>query len=137
MSENKNVEVEEKAVQAPDAPENELLSPTGEELLFPDGPTISLVEEWKARFGEIYLTEFGEDVYIWRTLLRPEYKGIVQVKGADSYYKEERITEAAVLWPEGYNFESIARGKAGIPSLISELVIEKSGFQATTGAMQL
>jgi hypothetical protein len=32
---------------------------------------------------------------------------------------------------------AMAQGKAGIPTLIAELVMEKSGFQAKTGAVRL
>lgn len=114
-----------------------LIGPDGKELLFPDGPNLEEVEEWKSRYGEVYLTEFEEDVFIWRSLTRKEYKEIMKIERADNYYKEERICDKVVIWPEGYNFLQMAQGKAGIPTLIAELVMEKSGFQAKTGALRL
>lgn len=118
----------------PDAFEGE----DGESLLFPGGPTLDQVEEWRSRYKDIYLTEFDEgDVIIWRTLVRKEYKEIMKINGADSYYKEERICEKVVLYPKDFGFMSMAQGKAGIPTLVAELVMEKSGFQAKTGAMRL
>ena len=63
----------------------------GEELLFPEGPTLNKIEEWKSRYKDIYFTEFDEDVFIWHCLSRKEYKDIMKVQGADSYYKEERV----------------------------------------------
>lgn len=115
----------------------DLIDADGKELLFPGGPTLDKVEEWKSQYGEIYLTEFEEDVFIWRSLTRKEYKDVMKVERADNFYKEERICDKVVIYPETYNFMQMAQGKAGIPTLISELVMEKSGFQAKTGALRL
>lgn len=117
---------------------NELMyDADGNELLFPGGPTLTRVEEWKSLHGEVFLTEFDEDVFLWRTLKRKEYKDIMKINGADQYYKEERIVDKVALYPENYNFMAMTNGKAGVPTLLSELVMEKSGFQAKTGAMKL
>lgn len=130
--------------EAPAAPEEEtsipmeLLGPNGEELLFPGGPALSQVEEWKSRYrDEVYLTEFEEEVFLWRPITRKEYKQVMKVQNADSFYKEERICEACILYPQQYNFMQMTAGKAGIPTLLAELIMEKSGFQAKTGAMKL
>jgi hypothetical protein len=110
----------------------------GEAVLFPGGPSLDRVEEWRSRFKDIFLTEFDDgEVVVWRSLVRKEYKDIMKIQGADNFYKEERICERVVLWPENYGFMAMAQGKAGIPTLIAELVMEKSGFQAKTGAMRL
>jgi hypothetical protein len=129
--------VEEEAVESNVLPD-ELIGPNGEELLFPNGPSVAQVEEWKSRFGdEVYLTEFEDDIFLWRPITRKEYKGVMKIQNADSFYKEERICEAVVLYPANYNFMVMTAGKAGIPTLLAELVMEKSGFQAKTGAMKL
>jgi hypothetical protein len=117
---------------------DELVGPNGEELLFPNGPSVAQVEEWKSQFNdEVYLTEFEEDIFLWRPITRKEYKQVMKINNADSYYKEERICDTVILYPMDYNFMSMASGKAGIPTLLAELVMEKSGFQAKTGAMKL
>jgi hypothetical protein len=118
--------------------ENELMfDQDGNELLFPGGPTLAKIEEWKSLHGDVYFTEFDEDVYLWRSLRRKEYKDIMKINGADQYYKEERIVDKVMLYPENYNFISMTNGKAGVPTLLSELVMEKSGFSAKTGAVKL
>jgi hypothetical protein len=118
--------------------ENELMfDGDGNELLFPGGPALTKIEEWKSLHGDVYLTEFDEDVYLWRSLRRKEYKDIMKINGADQYYKEERIVDKVMLYPENYNFISMTNGKAGVPTLLSELVMEKSGFSAKTGAVKL
>jgi hypothetical protein len=131
-------EVEAVEEVQPEVLPDELIGPDGEELLFPGGPSVSQVEEWKSRFGdEIYLTEFEEEIFLWRPITRKEYKQVMKVPNADSFYKEERICEAVILYPQNYNFMAMTAGKAGIPTLLAELVMEKSGFQAKTGAMKL
>lgn len=118
--------------------DDSLVDEQGRELLFAGGPTLDTVEEWKSLYGEIYLTEFeGDELIIWRGLKRAEYKQIMKTPNADQYYKEERICEKCVLWPEKYGFQAMSSGKAGVPTLIAELVMEKSGFQPKTGAMRL
>lgn len=131
-------EVEEMEETTNGALPDELIGPDGEELLFPNGPSVAQVEEWKSRFGdEVYLTEFEEEIFLWRPITRKEYKQVMKVQNADSFYKEERICDAVILYPQGYNFMQMSSGKAGIPTLLAELVMEKSGFQAKTGAMKL
>ena len=99
--------------------------------IFPGGPTFEVVDEWKARFGEIYSTTFDEDeTFIWRTMNRVEYKEVLNIKGADLMYREERICTKCVLWPIGYDPIKIAAGKAGIPTLLTEQIMDKSGFSA-------
>jgi hypothetical protein len=109
----------------------------GDEVLFPDGPKMNLVEEWKSKYGAVYLTEFDEEVFLWRTLTRKEYKDIMKVMQADTYYKEERICDKCILYPEGYDFLKMTHGKAGIPSLLAEQIMDKSGFTAKVGAVRV
>lgn len=140
-------QVQEEAVQEVEAVEVEAEETTveedlydgdGKELLFPGGPALDKVEEWKSLHqGEVYLTEFEEEVFLWRPIKRKEYKEIMKVQNADSYYKEERICEKCVLYPEQYNFMVMTAGKAGIPTLLAELIMEKSGFQAKTAALKI
>ena len=117
---------------------DELIGPDGEELLFPNGPSVAKVEEWKSLYnGEVYLTEFEEEIFLWRPMSRQEYKKIMKVPNADNFYKEERICETVILFPERYNFQDMSSGKAGIPTLLSEYVMAKSGFQPKTDAMRV
>ncbi len=102
----------------------------GETLLFESGPTLNKVEEWRSLYGQVYATEFDDEVYIWRTLKRVEYKEILKIKGADALFREERICQKCVVWPEAYDFVDMASGKAGTPSILAEQIMDKSGFSA-------
>lgn len=109
-------------------PTQKELAEQGKELLFENGPTLNQVEEWKSRFNAIFCTEFEDTMFIWRTLTRLEYKEVLKVQNADALYREERICEKCILWPEEYSFVQMSGGKAGIPSILAEQIMEKSGF---------
>jgi hypothetical protein len=140
---NKQKEIEEtQALEVPSIPEETFADPNvpiGEEEIFPGGPTHDQLEEWKSQFnGEIYMTEFDADeVFIWRPIRRKEYKDIAKIPNADQFYKEERIVTTCILYPKSFSAANMSFGKAGIPTLLSELIMEKSGFVAQTGSMKL
>lgn len=110
-----------------------------EQEIFPGGPTYNDLEKWKSQYnGEVYLTEFDdENIFVWRPIKRKEYKDVAKIQNADNFYKEERICEKVMLFPVNYGFMNMSTGKAGIPTLLNELILEKSGFVAKTGAMRL
>lgn len=42
-----------------------------------------------------------------------------------------------VLWPENYSHDDIISGRAGTPRLLSEQILNKSGFTSNSGAIRL
>lgn len=137
MNENEKV-VEEVQSEQIQIEENEaLMNGNGEEILFPEGPTMKQVDEWKAKFKDIYFTEFEDEVFLWRCITRNEYKEISNIPGADTFYREERIVERVTLWPANYDGFVMRAGKAGIPSFLAEQILEKSGFAARAAAIKL
>jgi hypothetical protein len=111
----------------------------GTEKVFEGGPTKDAVENWKNQFGgDIYMTEFDTETFIWRPISRLEFKKIVNAEGnQDDFYREERVTELCVLWPENYSHDDIIDGKAGVPAVLADQIMNKSGFLPTTGAKKL
>jgi hypothetical protein len=109
-----------------------------EEYLFEGGPKLSKVEEWNSLYKNVYMTEFEDgEIFIWRTLRRKEFKDIMKVEGADAMYREERVCEKCVLWPEKYDFIAMTTGKAGVPTLLSEQIMDRSGFTSKSGPVML
>lgn len=116
----------------------DLVDSEGNELLFEEGPTINYIEEMKSIHGFVYLTEIEEgEFFLWRPLARKEFKEIMKIEGTDALFREEKVCETCVIWPKKYNFMSMNSGKAGTPTLLSEQIMEKSGFAAKTGPMML
>jgi len=124
--------------QYQEPPKKDIESIPENQPIFPGGPTRNKVEEWKQKYGEIFSIEFGDETYIYRSINRMEYKNILNTEGnATRFWREERMTELAVLWPEDYNNNDIAEGKAGVPTVLSEWVMRSSGFEATSGPTKL
>lgn len=100
--------------------------------IFPGGPMWSQVLVWKKMAEEnghfIGITEFGGQRFIWRTINRVEYKEIVATPNTDPLMREEMICEMAVLWPRPFTTEQMAKGRAGLPTLLAQQIMLASGF---------
>ena len=110
--------------------EEEEMAQEGTDEIFPFGPSYDQLEDWKSRYdGEIYMSDFDDTIFLWRPIRRKEFRDIQRIEGAkDEYYMEESICRACVLWPEDYALHRITFGKAGIPTTLSQLIMERSGF---------
>jgi hypothetical protein len=112
-----------------------------EEEIWPDGPTAGQIKIWKKEHGDVYVTSISFDKHIaWRPLSRIEYKNLVrkmeqlvqsgQLSTAEAnLWNEEAIAELCILFPS-YDIAAMTREMAGPPSLISQEVLEASGFVA-------
>lgn len=78
----------------------------------------------KQKHKQIYATIVGETLYIWRPLGRREYREILE-SAEGEYDLEERICQAAVLWPPDLDF---SRGLAGVPGALTPEIKEQSGY---------
>lgn len=102
------------------------------------GPSRKEVEGWKERFGGlVYFTPFEGDVFVWRTLQRPEYREIIRDQTLTALDREEYFTEKCVLYPYDFSIEKIKKSRAGIASLLSEMIMDKSGFVAQSAPIKL
>lgn len=99
-----------------------------EERMWPNGPTTAQMDEWKARYKRVYLANFDDDKFVFRELNRTEFRELRGIKGADTFYLEDRMCERCVLWPQNLNFQTMGAQKAGIPSTLSQIIMESSGF---------
>jgi hypothetical protein len=109
--------------------------------IFDNGPTAGHVKAWKKMYGEVYVTSISFDKHIvWRVLSRIEYKQLVkkmeqliqagQMSQAEAnMWNEEAIAELCILFPQ-YDKRALTEDMAGLPSLISQEVLEASGFVA-------
>lgn len=109
---------------------SKVLDPYDEEL-FSGGPTKSQVDLWKKEWDgyDIYEIELlNKYSFIFRTLGRFEYKQLVSFVDINALQREESICNAAVLWPENYDYNVMSSQKAGIASTLAAVIMEKSGF---------
>lgn len=111
------------------------------EELWEGGPTAGHIKKWKELHGDVYVTSITYDKHIvWRTLTRNEYKQLVkkmeqlvqagQLTTAEAnLWNEDAITEICILFPE-YDKIGLSNEMAGLPSLLSQEILEASGFVA-------
>ena len=116
-----------------------------DEEIFEGGPKQSKVENWKQEFGSVYRIDFEDDTFIFRTLSRLEYKQLVNnIEGDEqgnqeelSWFREEQLCNKCILWPKDYGQDDMSNGKAGIPTVVSEYIMSKSGFNSKGGPQKL
>lgn len=102
-----------------------------------NGPTREEVEDWKRKYKRIYYLPFDDGVYIFRALKRPEYKEIIRNVDLSALDREEMFAERCVVFPRDFTIEKANEGDAGVVSVLSDAIMEKSGFMAKTGIIKL
>lgn len=107
-------------------------------LGIPNGPSKEKIDEWKEKFGEVYVATFGEEKYIYRPLKRFEYKQILQVgqNPESRTFAEEKVAEKCVLWPE-IDVSKVSILKAGTVSTLVDLIMAASNFGVTEEPVKL
>lgn len=111
------------------------------EHLWEGGPTVGEVLAMKAEHGDIFVTTVPyEKHFLWKTMNRAEYRMVVRrieeisatgemSPGEANLYQEELVCELCLLFPamvsEDFNGEL-----GGVPSLLSQQILESSGFVA-------
>jgi hypothetical protein len=108
---------------------------------FQGAPTQEQIEQWKMRFGDVFVSGFSEtELFVWRPLTRPEWINL-QITASNpeaniTHYKlEEMVCDTCVLW------KSITRtwadGKAGTPTSLHEQILQNSNFLTPQAASLL
>ena|SRR5258706_13319794 len=127
----------------------------------PNAPDQSIIDGWKVKYGNIYMSGFDEnEIYIWRALNRSEYKQMQieqQIQAATNqlsenatkeevtakvtaaitgdFAREEKIVATCLLWPK-LTVEELAMKAGTVPSLL-EQVTQNSNFLSAQQASLL
>ncbi len=102
-------------------------------------PTEYELEEWKDMYGVFYISSIGDDddLYIWRTLKRLEYKQLIKSGVANDQMRyEEAVLTRCSLWPK-LSLEAMARLNAGVIETLSKQILYKSGFVSDQMALSM
>lgn len=103
-----------------------------------NGPTRKEIEGWKEKYGvkKISMIVVGGDIFVFRTLKRPEYREVLRNQELTALDREEVFSEKCTLFP--YNFSTDNdEFDAGIYTILSDAIIDRSGFTSTTGIIRL
>ena len=87
------------------------------------------IEKWKKQYKHIYknvLDENTNEFIIWRPMNRKEYKEIVTSKDLSLLDSQELTVKKVLLYPS--NAEELIDARAGIATILSEEILENSGF---------
>lgn len=88
----------------------------------------SQLTSWKKQYGKVFFLEVKDQPFVFRKLERFEYKEIVGQPNTDPLMREELIAECCVLYPLAYDFTVMANQSAGYPAVLSEVIMDFSGF---------
>lgn len=110
-----------------------------EQELWIGGPTAETMKKWMEDYGKVYVTSVSYDEHmVWRPLKRREYAQInskleelpQEISEMEfNMVNEELICKMCVLEPDmsDMDFDSLL---AGLPTLLSQQILERSGFTA-------
>lgn len=93
------------------------------------GVTTEQIEEWKLKFGEVYVSKFSEEErYVYRPLRRLEYKQLLSLgQNENKSFAEEKVVQMCVVWPV-IDPTKISTMKAGTVSTLVDLIMTASNF---------
>ena len=116
--------------------------------LTPEEELQTIIDKAKKKYGKVYKTILADEVIIWRTLKRSEYKNIMNmveykeevtvdengnsitnfVQDDDATYdlRQEEIAKTVIIYPAG-----IVEQMAAVADIISTECMLKSGFGET------
>lgn len=117
---------EEEAQKTP-APKQRVAKQAKEEEIVP-GLYDSDLTSWKKQYEEIHLVTVKGKQFVIRPLERFEYKEIIGAPNTDPLMREEMMCEYCVLFPQQYDFTMMSGQKAGYPAILSEVIMDHSGF---------
>lgn len=112
-----------------------------DEELWPGGPTVAETMAYKEEHGDVFVTTVTLEKHVmWKTLTRREYRAVVrriEQLSADgeaspselNMIQEELICELCLLHPK-MSSDDFDGDLAGLPSLVSQQILESSGFVA-------
>jgi hypothetical protein len=100
-------------------------------------PDITDLKHWESLYGKVYLSKIHDDepkFYLWRVLLRLEWKEMLGLNINDDYLRQETIIKKCLLYPKpDENF--IYKAGAGILPTLEKQIMYKSGFVSVEEAL--
>lgn len=138
--------IEEKAPEEEvlDTPEDQVKEKTPiQELLevlegHENAPDEFQLSQWQELYGKYYASSVsGEDVYIWKTLKRLEYRGIANSGAMDKQDTlEAAVVKKCLLYPRGDSTFFSAIDAGVIPTLFKQMMYQ-SGFVSDEAAIAM
>lgn len=82
----------------------------------------ALINKLTKQYDSLFFVELDEQLFIYRTINRKEYKDILRAD-IDDLEKQDQICKTCILYPENFNIDDC---DGGIPQQLYKEIIEKS-----------
>ena len=107
-------------------------------IMYPSDLTQQMIDAWKQAFGDrkIIMITVNDRVFVFRHLLRPEYRSLKKLENTDEEYLEERIASTCTLYPRLTDLEWRAES-AGLANAVATAIMRASGFNANIQPFKL
>lgn len=79
--------------------------------------------DFKEKYRNVFIQKIEDQVFIYRTLGRNEYKNILKDDRFDDFGKEELICQVCTLYPENFDYENC---DAGWPTVLKDAILKNS-----------
>lgn len=83
-----------------------------------------LIERVKDKYKNIYIFQFEEQVFVYHSVGRKDYKNLLANEGLDEQEKEETLCKLCTIWPVNYDFANCE--EAGLPTRLAEEIVKNS-----------
>ena len=83
-----------------------------------------LIDDLKKKYKNLYLFQFGDQVFVYRSIGRKEYRDLVLNENLTDQEKEEIECSTCVLWPQDFDFANCE--EAGLPTQLAQAIEENS-----------
>jgi hypothetical protein len=100
------------------------------------GVSQETINEWKTKFGELFMVTLGEEQYVYRSMKRFEYKTLMNNPEANRAFNEEKIIQMCVLSPV-FDQAKLHISKAGTVATLVELIMSASNFGVSEEPIKL
>lgn len=94
-----------------------------------------LIKELKTEHKKLFKTVLDDEIFLWHKLNRKDYKAIMKkfenIEDRDErlWAREEEACRLAVLYPCAEVLNEILEESAGMATMLSDEIYEKSGFK--------
>lgn len=83
-----------------------------------------LLEKLKGSYKNLYIFQFENQVFVYHSIGRKDYKNLVLDKSLSEAEKEEMLCKICTLFPVEYNFSDCE--EAGLPTRLAEEIVKNS-----------
>lgn len=83
-----------------------------------------LIERVKDKYKNIYIFQFEEQVFVYHSVGRKDYKNLIANGELDEQEKEETLCKLCTIWPVNYDFANCE--EAGLPTRLAEEIVKNS-----------